>query len=258
MKKEKIDFQYEWQMMKDIIKILERERVNVWLDHGTLLGFVRRGWFIPWDNDVDLAALARDVWKSKKVLKKKFEENNYDIIITYSKISIKPKKRKSLPIDVHLYWRKKYYLIYNSDSLGKKNIKKILIKKTFPGGIIRYPLKSRNIFHNIVLRVFFPILKILSPLFYKIKFIKNFSTLKIHESVRRPYKISIQTVLPIKKIKKIKDFSLPIPAKEEKYLENYYGEDWRTPKPDFNKLEVKTIGKRDLKPFLKTNSITQK
>ncbi len=41
--------------------LLERHGIVHWLDYGTLLGAVRNGELIPWDGDVDLGILDRDV-----------------------------------------------------------------------------------------------------------------------------------------------------------------------------------------------------
>lgn len=41
-------------------EILEREGITHWADYGTLLGAVREADLIPWDEDVDLGALAVD------------------------------------------------------------------------------------------------------------------------------------------------------------------------------------------------------
>ena len=43
--------------------LLTRHGVLHWLDYGALLGAVREGAFIPWDNDVDLGVLGREMGK---------------------------------------------------------------------------------------------------------------------------------------------------------------------------------------------------
>ena len=41
-------------MLKNLISVLERHRLSWFADGGTLLGAVRNGGFIPWDDDIDI------------------------------------------------------------------------------------------------------------------------------------------------------------------------------------------------------------
>ncbi len=44
-----------YQLMKDIHDTLEYNNIKYWIDSGTLLGAVRHGGMIPWDDDLDIA-----------------------------------------------------------------------------------------------------------------------------------------------------------------------------------------------------------
>ena len=39
----------------DTINILKKNKIFYWVCHGTLLGLIRDGNLIPWDNDIDIA-----------------------------------------------------------------------------------------------------------------------------------------------------------------------------------------------------------
>lgn len=55
-------------MLIDIDKICKDNHLNYWLSCGTVLGAVRHGGFIPWDDDVDISMSLKDFKSLKNVL----------------------------------------------------------------------------------------------------------------------------------------------------------------------------------------------
>lgn len=47
------DFLFE--MLTDLVTLMNNHELNWWLDGGTLLGFIRHNGFIPWDDDIDIS-----------------------------------------------------------------------------------------------------------------------------------------------------------------------------------------------------------
>ena len=43
-----------YQLMKDVHEVFTAKQITYWIDSGTLLGAVRHGGIIPWDNDIDV------------------------------------------------------------------------------------------------------------------------------------------------------------------------------------------------------------
>lgn len=56
-------------------KICRKNNIEYWLDSGTLLGAVRHGGFIPWDDDMDICVMRKDYKKLRKVLQKELPNN---------------------------------------------------------------------------------------------------------------------------------------------------------------------------------------
>src|SRR5690554_1639551 len=54
----------------EVDKLCRRHKIKYWLIAGSLLGAVRHEGFIPWDDDIDISILQKDLKKLKRILKK--------------------------------------------------------------------------------------------------------------------------------------------------------------------------------------------
>ena len=57
-------------ILEAIHDICQRHAIPYWLDGGTLLGAIRHGGFIPWDEDIDIAMRKADMLRFVEVAQK--------------------------------------------------------------------------------------------------------------------------------------------------------------------------------------------
>lgn len=56
------------EMLKFIDNICQEYDINYWIESGTLLGAVRHGGFIPWDDDADICMPVKDYLRFKEIM----------------------------------------------------------------------------------------------------------------------------------------------------------------------------------------------
>lgn len=62
-------------------RICEKNNIEWWLNYGNLLGAVRHGYFVPWDDEVDIGMMRSDYLKFSKIIQSEFKHLGLDDII---------------------------------------------------------------------------------------------------------------------------------------------------------------------------------
>ena len=66
------------EILVDVVKFCNENNLIYWLDSGTLLGAIRHGGFIPWDDDIDIILPKKDA----KFLEKNYKSKDFEILNT--------------------------------------------------------------------------------------------------------------------------------------------------------------------------------
>lgn len=209
------------QNFEKTIKLFNKNKINYWLCHGTLLGIIRDKQLIPWDHDIDIA-----VWNNKKIKNKilsLMKKNNFilkkkflikDDLLTFTKLG-------GREVDINFYKIK----IYKNNKIAfvewfipKNTLCKIV-------DILSFSSLYKGKFNEII-----NCLKFLSFFFQKIKvFLINKKL--FYKSLGYTQPISL-----LQEFKKIRFNGLEviIPKKSKKYLKYLYGNSWQIKKKKFN------------------------
>ncbi len=213
--------------LKQVKKVLEKEDMEFWLDTGTLLGAVREGKIIPWDEDIDLGMWEEDLNEVKRILHHLPDEiqgwyDGQEVIMIY----------RDCVISITLYGSderdglaKRYYNVERNYLAGlSKSISKLM----------RNEEHATKVSKNIPVRITKVIAKILSILPSTLQNILRIGAEEIHDT----FSSRVTVGVPVKYFEDLSkmefyDMIFYVPSPVEDYLQFRYGEEWKTPKKDY-------------------------
>ena len=74
------------EIAKEVKRVCEENNIKYFLTAGTLLGAIRHGGFIPWDDDLDVGMLRSDYNKLIEILPSELEQNNLTNLVAKIKV----------------------------------------------------------------------------------------------------------------------------------------------------------------------------
>ncbi len=220
------------ECIEEVIKTLELNNINWWVDHGSLLGLVREGHFIQWDSDVDLGAWyenARKVQDILVALAKKYEYVSYNPLTNAISVRLYDELLAQYwSIDVAFYFissgiATKYY-VDTSTKIGRI-LGRLL---TVVSGDLA-PVSNRFIINYLIIGL----RKIYKFVPYGLS--RRVAVLVGKLTPKRKNEVESYFFEKIEKNLTPYGF-LCFPVRAKEYLECRYGSDWKTPKREWNFL----------------------
>lgn len=270
------------RMLKIIDHVCRKHDIHYWLDGGTLLGAIRHGGFIPWDDDVDIGMLREDY---ERFLKIATEELPKDLFVQNLSTSVyagntwtQIKDRKSLVVleENAKYHQGLYIDIFPFDNYSSNKIKRSFYEKILKTLYIksyavtapfkRPYFKGQNLVKNII--------KLLIKVVFSVFYILNKNVIynlnlkyrdKIIESTKKNkdnylgYGVDVlnwdniyerETIFPLEKAK-FEGMEFDVPSNTDAYLKNLYGNSYMELPPEHKRVQHHKV----LEPVLTQDKI---
>ena len=257
------------EMLKLIDKVAAEENIDYWIDGGTLLGAVRHGGFIPWDDDIDICLLKNDYDKLIPLLAERLKDdlkyglmyynNKYGIIfwaeylihkgVISAHDGIKSNLRVDiLPIklveDTDAAKEKDKHVVNEAGyfTYGKvKYFPEVISKYNFKS--LKYALQEKKEFFDFFVNDY---LNKNSETADLSSFLLNYPYNDVNISREREY-YKFTDVFPLKKVS-FEGYDFPAPRKTDEYLRILYG--------DYNQLPPLSVRKPFHSTFITNHKVT--
>lgn len=223
------------EILKEFDRICRENNIQYWLSDGTLLGAIRDGLFIPWDDDIDVCVREEDIEKLKIILKNNLSYfyylTNEGIDNKLSFYKIRDRYSKVLEIDNGNRQMGIWIDIFPMTSIKENKIINFIIGKLLKIEINSKDNGIKKILKIIICDIFFKrIIKIKDKNKIREKYFKKLTKV---DSLKKNSVIYMQGqewwhtykkewIFPLKEIE-FEGYKFLAPNNPEKYLESYYG-----------------------------------
>lgn len=224
----------------EVDKICKKHNIPYWIDYGTLLGAVRHGGFIPWDDDLDISMMKEDYDRflsiAPKELSEQFVVQNLSTEKYYPLTFTKIVDKESKAVDntmIYSQSKRKYQGVWiDIFPIIKGNIH--LRRWLDP----LYGRCYRRVHHLEPMSISVAIAYLLFPFLWFFKGVMSFLNRFCDKNLRMDeYGMTeplynkqkyYSDFLPVKSII-FENFSFPVPNHYDKVLTNYYGDYMKLP-----------------------------
>ncbi|MCR5660250.1 MAG: LicD family protein [Bacteroidales bacterium] len=234
-------------ILVEIDKICRKHDIKYWIDSGTLLGAVRHGGFIPWDDDIDIAMPSEDLTRFKEIAPKELPENLFfqsrETDPGYRSSFCKVRDRNSFFITKHEDFTRNYqkglfvdiFEVVPFPNVNKRTLKFIMrwYKKIF----FFYSVKNDVSLKNHLAAIAFPIFKAGLNLVWGILNLKKKDRIGFEKHFNSGFSFSKDTVLPMKDII-FEGKTFYGPANPDQYLSELYGNYMQIPPEEQRRTHI--------------------
>lgn len=235
------------EMLLYIDRICSENNIKYWLSSGTLLGAVRHGGFIPWDDDLDIEMLREDYVRFLKVFpnndKYALQTNRTDPNYFYNYAKVRDLRSQISEFDIDKYYKYRGLFV---DVFVVERIP-LLISRIYCrvfGLISTWGYKYVN---N---KIIWSIVKLLQKVaLFTTSLVRPFSnmmTKDLHHSYGTYFykERHIEDIFPLKNIE-FEGYLFPAPQKPDNYLKIIYGNYYDIPDLDSISIHTSSCDLRD-------------
>ena len=246
--------QVELKILKYFIKICEEHNLTYYIYGGSLLGTIRHGGFIPWDDDIDVIMFRQDFEKLNEIMEKDIDEkyrfinvlNEKTYHYTFGRLMLKNTVFDEWWADQVDFTQNIYIDIFILDNIPNNKFKRFIHKwKSFilnqltQYSLIKFDNASK--FKKIIQQIVYYLIKIMpiSPYTIKKKCVNSFSRYE-HEDCDEVCDFPAICQMPVyyktdwlpPKKAKFEDLEVNIPNNPDKILTRTYGDYMKLPPKD--------------------------